>query len=139
MEATTRGRYTLRAALALARIGNNGTPASIETLAEEEKIPSVILEQLFFKLRKAGIVASVRGPEGGIYFARPPDRLTVKELLDAAGENLDLTSHDEPQGEVPWGERLSRGVWAGLTDLIKGRLGGITLAALLAQEDLTEN
>jgi Rrf2 family iron-sulfur cluster assembly transcriptional regulator len=139
MEATTRGRYALRAALALAWIGKDGAPAPIETLAEEENIPSVILEQLFFKLRKAGIVSSIRGPEGGICFVRPPETLTVKELLDAVGEDLDLANHDEPLGEGSRGARLSRGVWAGLTDLIKGYLGGITLAALLAKEDLTEN
>jgi Rrf2 family iron-sulfur cluster assembly transcriptional regulator len=136
MEATTRGRYTLRASLALAKIEKDGEPVPIAVLAEQENIPSVALEQIFFKLKKAGIVASLRGPEGGVCFSRPLDRLTAKDLLDAAGEDLDLANQGRQEAEEypRIGERLSRGVWAGLTDLINRYLSDITLADILKKE-----
>ncbi|MDR0598276.1 MAG: Rrf2 family transcriptional regulator [Treponema sp.] len=141
MKATTRSRYVLRASFALAKLEEEGTPVSVNRIAEEENIPSVLLDQLFFMLKKAGIVTSVRGPEGGVCFARPPDALTLKDLLDAAGEDLDFTDSGKPQPEdAPRiGERLSREVWAGLTDLIKGYFGGITLAAVLEKENSPGN
>jgi Rrf2 family iron-sulfur cluster assembly transcriptional regulator len=88
MRITLKGRYALRAALALAEMGKNGDMVSINTLSEAEDISSIFLEQIFFKLKKAKIVQSVRGPGGGFSFSRPLDELTVKEILDAAGEEL---------------------------------------------------
>ena len=136
MKATARSRYVLRASLALAKLEKDGAPVPIDRIAEQENIPSVLLDQIFFKLKKAGIVASVRGPEGGVCFARPPDALTLKDLLDAAGEDLDFTNHGKPQAEETsrMGERLSRDVWTGLTDLINGYFKGITLAAILEKD-----
>jgi Rrf2 family iron-sulfur cluster assembly transcriptional regulator len=141
MEASSRGRYALRAALALAKSGKDGVPVSINTIAEQENIPSVLLDQIFFKLKKAGIVESVRGADGGVYFARPLDTLTVKELLDAVGEELDLAKQGKQEaGEYPRiGERLSYDVWAGLTDLINRYFDSISLAALLEKEDVAGN
>jgi Rrf2 family iron-sulfur cluster assembly transcriptional regulator len=141
MNATTRSRYVLRASLVLAKIGKDGAPVSINTIAEQENIPSVLLDQIFFKLKKAGIVASVRGPDGGVYFVRPLDKLTVKDLLDAAGEELDLTNYGKQQARECFriGESLSHGVWAGLTDLINGYFGSITLTAILEKENLGGN
>jgi Rrf2 family iron-sulfur cluster assembly transcriptional regulator len=136
MRITTRGRYALRASLALAKIGKDRAPVSINTLAEEEKISSVFLEQIFFKLRKAGIVSSVRGPGGGFYFARPLDKLTLKEILDAAGEDLSLTNCDKQQEKhcPRRGACLSHSVWTEVTDLINGYFSNITLAAILEKE-----
>jgi Rrf2 family iron-sulfur cluster assembly transcriptional regulator len=140
MEATTRGRYVLRAALALAKIGKGGTPVPISTLAEQEDIPSVLLEQLFFKLKKAGIVASLRGPDGGVSFVKPLERLTVKDLLEAVGEELDLAKQANQEEEYPRiGESLSRGVWAGLTELIDRYFSNITLADILEKEKADRN
>ncbi|MDR3123282.1 MAG: Rrf2 family transcriptional regulator [Treponema sp.] len=138
MRITTRGRYALRASLALAKLGKDGAPVSINTLSEEENISSVFLEQIFFKLRKAGIVSSVRGPGGGFYFARPLDKLTLKEILDAAGEELDLTNCDkqETKGCSRAGACLSHSVWAGVTALINDYFSAITLAAILEKEHL---
>jgi Rrf2 family iron-sulfur cluster assembly transcriptional regulator len=138
MRITTRGRYALRASLALAQIGKDGAPVSINTLSEKENISSVFLEQIFFKLRKAGIVSSVRGPGGGFCFAQPLDKLTLKEILDAAGEELNLTNCDKQETEECSRTRacLSHGVWAGVTDLINKYFSDITLAAILDKAHL---
>jgi Rrf2 family iron-sulfur cluster assembly transcriptional regulator len=140
MNTSARSCYALRASLVLAKIGKAGEPVSIGAIEEQEHIPSVLLDQIFFKLKKAGIVVSVRGPEGGVYFARPLDKLTVKEVLDAAGEDPNLAKRCRPGEEGPrMGERLSQGVWTGLADLINGYFSGITLAAILENENFPGN
>jgi Rrf2 family iron-sulfur cluster assembly transcriptional regulator len=132
MRITTRGRYALRASLALAKLGKDGDPISINTLSEEENISSVFLEQIFFKLRKAGIVSSVRGPGGGFCFARPLGELSVKEILDAAGEDLSVTPCDKHQESC---DRisgcLSHHVWVETTEMVNNYLRNLTLASIL--------
>jgi Rrf2 family iron-sulfur cluster assembly transcriptional regulator len=132
MRITTRGRYALRASLALAKMGNSGNPVSINQLSEIENISPVFLEQIFFKLRKAGIVKSMRGPGGGFNFEKPLDQLTVKEILDAAGEELNITSCDrrtENCGKV--GECLSHQVWLDLSQMVNDYLAQLTLASVM--------
>jgi Rrf2 family iron-sulfur cluster assembly transcriptional regulator len=132
MRITTRGRYALRASLALAKLGKDGSPVSINNLSEEEQISSVFLEQIFFKLRKAGIVSSVRGPGGGFYFAQPLDQLTIKKILDAAGEELDLVACDRhSQNCERIGKCLSHSVWVDVTDMVNNYFNTITLASIL--------
>jgi Rrf2 family iron-sulfur cluster assembly transcriptional regulator len=132
MRITTRGRYALRASLALAKFGANKTPVSINYLSEQENISSVFLEQIFFRLRKAGIVSSIRGPGGGFCFVRPLDMITVKQILDAAGEELDLTFCDKQSENCDRiGECLSHIIWTEVHNMIKSFLDGITLASIL--------
>ena len=132
MRITTRGRYALRASLTLAKLGKDGAPVSINSLSEQESISSVFLEQIFFKLRKAGIVSSVRGPGGGFCFAQPLDKLTVKEILDAAGEDLELTACDKDKMDCPRiGFCSSHCVWNQVTELVNNYFSSITLASVL--------
>ncbi|MFP3043873.1 Rrf2 family transcriptional regulator [Treponema primitia] len=139
MRITTKGRYALRASLALAKIGKDGAPVSINILSEQENISSVFLEQIFFKLRKAGIVSSVRGPGGGFYFAQPLDQLTIKKILDAAGEELNLTACDKHTDDCSrLGMCLTHSVWADVTELINNFFGSITLATILEKEAFGE-
>ncbi|MDR3172189.1 MAG: Rrf2 family transcriptional regulator [Treponema sp.] len=132
MRITTRGRYALRASLALARLGKDGSPVSINNLSEEEHISSVFLEQIFFKLRKAGIVSSVRGPGGGFYFAQPLDKLTIKAILDAAGEDLNAIPCDKHTETCErLGDCLSHEVWTDVTELVNNFFNNVTLASIL--------
>jgi Rrf2 family iron-sulfur cluster assembly transcriptional regulator len=132
MRITARGRYALRATLALATMGKNGEPVSINSIGERENISPVFLEQIFFKLRKAGIVSSVRGPGGGFTFARPPDEIPVKEILDAAGEEMEFTYCDKRSGECGRvGECLCHNVWADVTEIVQKYFAGITLTSIL--------
>jgi Rrf2 family iron-sulfur cluster assembly transcriptional regulator len=139
MRVTTKGRYALRASLALAKMGKNGELVSINSLAEAENISSVFLEQIFFKLKKAGIVKSVRGPGGGFNFVHPLDKLTVKEILDAAGEELSAGTCDKHEGRcVRQSACISHRVWLNISELVNNYLGGLTLAALLEDKDYVE-
>ncbi|HTX74217.1 MAG TPA: Rrf2 family transcriptional regulator [Rectinemataceae bacterium] len=88
MRVTTKGRYALRAVLALAAESQDGKPVSIKTIAEHEDISAEFLEQIFFKLRRAGVIHSVRGPGGGFYFARSLDSISLLDVLEASGEGI---------------------------------------------------
>jgi len=129
---TTKGRYALRATIALAKLSENGKMVSINTLSEEEDISSLFLEQIFFKLRKAGIVKSIRGPGGGFLFNRPLDSINVKEVLDAAGEELIVLPCDRQSAEC---ERTSyciaHKVIITVTEKVNEYLKSITLQMLL--------
>lgn len=81
MRITTKGRYALRAVLALARVSKEGKPVSIKSISEREDISAEFLEQIFFKLRKADVIRSVRGPGGGFFFARPLDDITLLDII----------------------------------------------------------
>jgi Rrf2 family transcriptional regulator, iron-sulfur cluster assembly transcription factor len=88
---TTKGRYALRAVLSLAQHGTDGKPVSIKSISEREDISAEFLEQIFFKLRKANMIRSVRGPGGGFFFARPLDKITLMDIIEASGEGMGIT------------------------------------------------
>lgn len=92
MRMTTKGRYALRAVIALAKASDGVAPVSIRTLSEAEEISPEFLEQLFFKLRKAGLITSVRGPGGGFLFARPLADITLRDIIEASGEGVELAA-----------------------------------------------
>jgi len=129
---TTSGRYALRASLALARLKKDGQPISVSALAEDEEIPLVFLEQIFFKLRKAGLVSAVRGPGGGFYFAKPLEKLTVKQIFDAAGENLDVTFCNKRSDNCKRANTcVTHHVLTNAQELVNNYFEGITLASLI--------
>jgi Rrf2 family iron-sulfur cluster assembly transcriptional regulator len=136
MRITTRGRYALRAALALAELGQNGESVSINSLCESEDISSIFLEQIFFKLKKAGIVKSVRGPGGGFSFVRPLESLTVKEILDGAGEDLSLTMCDKHETTCDkLSDCVSHRVLAAATNKVNEYLGNLTLQMVMENKE----
>ncbi len=87
MRLTTKGRYGVRAVLNLAASYQN-RPVSIKKISEEEDISPEFLEQIFFKLKKAGLIRSLRGPGGGFVLNRKASEITIKDILDAVGEGI---------------------------------------------------
>ena len=132
MRITTRGRYALRAALAMIKLGKDGSPVSIRQLAECEGLSPVFLEQIFYKLRQAGIVSSVRGPGGGFRFSRPLSEINAKELLDAAGEGLELTPcGDDPAGCGKSSDCLAHLIWAEATGRMNAFFASLTFQVII--------
>jgi Rrf2 family cysteine metabolism transcriptional repressor len=82
MRMSTRGRFGLRALLQLAENDEN-YPKSVSSLAEDMQVSADYLMQLFVKLRRAGLVKSVRGPRGGFKLSRPPSKITVGDIVRA--------------------------------------------------------
>lgn len=80
MKLSTRGRYGLKAMVDLA-VEYGGGPMSISALAAMQGISDAYLEQLIAGLRRAGLVTSMRGAQGGYALSRPPEDINVGEIL----------------------------------------------------------
>ncbi len=134
MRITTKGRYALRAVLQLVT-SSNGKPISIRKLAEAEEISPEFLEQIFFKLRKAGIINSTRGPGGGFTLRKDPSKITVTEIFDAIGEGLALSPcvHPESNGKICDRETdcITRKIWLDATTHLREYFSKMTLTGIL--------
>ncbi len=90
MRVTTKGRYALRAMINLAQnIGDK--PLSIKKITEVEDLSPIFLEQIFTKLKKYGLIKSIRGAGGGFLLAREAADISVKDILEAVEEGIRLT------------------------------------------------
>ena len=87
MRLTSKGRYAVRAMLDLT-MHSNGNPVRLQEVSNRQGISLHYLEQLFRKLRNGRAVKSVRGPGGGYILARSMDHITIKDVLDCVGENI---------------------------------------------------
>src|SRR5438105_8282764 len=90
MRLTTKGRFAVTAMIDVAMHNGEG-PVTLAGVAERQKISLSYLEQLFGKLRRAGLVDSVRGPGGGYNLARASEGASVADIISAAGEAIDAT------------------------------------------------
>ena len=93
---STSARYSLRALSDLCTYPQE--PVSVSDIAARQNIPSAYLEQLFGKLRRAGILESIRGSQGGYMLARPENEITIAEILQAIGEPLIFGSCQTEKG-----------------------------------------
>jgi Rrf2 family iron-sulfur cluster assembly transcriptional regulator len=93
MKLSTKGRY---AVTALADIALNGEarPVTLAEISERQDISLAYLEQLFVRLRRAGIVESVRGPGGGYLLARVPEEMRISDIMVAVDERLNAMGCD---------------------------------------------
>jgi len=84
---STKGRYAVMAMVDLARHGD-GNPVSLAEIAERQEISLSYLEQLFAKLRRSGLVRSVRGPGGGYLLAHDRDETRIADIIIAVDESM---------------------------------------------------
>ncbi|MBQ6434535.1 MAG: Rrf2 family transcriptional regulator [Synergistaceae bacterium] len=86
MKLSTIARYGLRAMSDLCLSSQNSNPVSVSDIASRQNIPVNYLEQLFSKLRRNGLLESVRGAQGGYFLTRPANEISISEILNALGE-----------------------------------------------------
>lgn len=135
MKLTTKGRYAVTALLDLALHARKG-PVSLADISERQEISISYLEQLFAKLRKNGLVKSVRGPGGGYRLSREADAIFVAEVIDAVDESIDVT-RCEGRGDCQNGERcLTHDLWMDLSNQIHKFLSGISLQSLVDRAEI---
>lgn len=79
---SSKGRYGLKALFHIA-YHSGGRPTQMREIAEHESIPARFLEQIFHELKRAGIVAAKRGPQGGYLLARHPVEITLGDVIRA--------------------------------------------------------
>jgi Rrf2 family iron-sulfur cluster assembly transcriptional regulator len=135
MKLTTKGRYAVTALLDLALHARKG-PVSLADISERQEISISYLEQLFAKLRKNGLVNSVRGPGGGYRLSRDANAIFVAEVIDAVDESIDVT-RCEGRGDCQNGERcLTHDLWMDLSQQIHSFLSGISLQSLVDRSEI---
>jgi Rrf2 family iron-sulfur cluster assembly transcriptional regulator len=130
MRLTTKGRYAVTAMIDIALHRQRG-PVSVTEVAERQAISSAYLEQLFSKLKRAGLLQSVRGPGGGYELARPLDEVTVSDIIAAVGEGVDATRCHGAADCHDGAMCLTHDLWTALSSHIDSFLTSVTLGALL--------
>ena len=133
MKLSTRGRYALLALVDIACHQKNGL-VSINEVSQRQDVSLPYLEQLFSKLRKNGLLASVRGPGGGYRLARPMGTIRIEEILTAVDETIDaLSTGAGVKGGASGTEEqaLSNRLWEGLSAHVYLFLHKTTLADVI--------
>ncbi|GGL95509.1 Fe-S cluster assembly transcriptional regulator IscR [Pseudomonas asuensis] len=111
-------------------------PVSLADISERQGISLSYLEQLFAKLRRGTLVTSVRGPGGGYQLSRDMQDIHVAQVIDAVNESVDAT-RCQGQGDCHSGDIcLTHHLWCDLSDQIHTFLSGITLADLVARNEI---
>ncbi|MCG9892906.1 MAG: Rrf2 family transcriptional regulator [Thermosynechococcaceae cyanobacterium MS004] len=129
MKLTTRGHYSVKALLDLSLQKNYG-PASVNDIARRQSLPAPYLEKLLIELRRANLVRSVRGSQGGYQLARSPNQISVGQVLEALGEWIEPFPQNataETQKAEDW---VTIAVWKRLEQHLKTVLYAITLEDL---------
>lgn len=143
MRVTTWTEYSLLIALHLARRGRTGPePVAARELAEAERLPADYVEQILLRLRRAGLVESIRGSRGGYYLSREPDTITVRDVMAASEHQtfeVNCSSHPLDADRCnPAAACSIRPVWHALQRRVDELLSGITLADLLKEQPTGE-
>jgi Rrf2 family protein len=137
MYISTRGRYAVRALLDIA-LSENEIPVSLRGISERQNLPISYLEQIFNRLKKEGIVRSVRGVHGGYHLGKPATEITVGSVIKSMEGPIRLAKCDKPMAQretcVGPDDCSARIMWKNLEDKIDVMLENITLAQMV-QED----
>lgn len=132
MKISTKGRYGLRAMVDMA-VYSAGDHISLKSIAERQNISEGYLEQVFSTLRKAGLISSIKGAQGGYALADRPAKITVGAVLRALEGNLSVI--DEKSMQEKTNDRIEdcirETVWSTINNSIDDVVDNITL------EDLT--
>ena len=134
MRLTTKGRFAVTAMVDLAQRCSEG-PVSLAGISERQKISLSYLEQLFGKLRRRQLVASVRGPGGGYCMAKELDSVSVADIIDAVDESLDATQcggKGNCEGETQ--PCMTHELWTSLNEKMFEYLRSVSLGDLVARQ-----
>ena len=137
MKLTTKGRYAVTAMLDLALRYDKGA-VTLADIARRQGISLSYLEQLFAKLRRSGLVDSVRGPGGGYTLAMEPSKVSVAEIIVAINENIDATRCGGEKNCHGDETCLTHQLWEDLSVRIHEFLNGITLGDLVNKPHVQE-
>jgi Rrf2 family protein len=132
LELNTKGRYAVMAMTDLAKHGGVD-PVPLSAVAERQHISLAYLEQLFLRLRRAGLVNSERGRAGGYRLGRDAASITVAEVMAAVEEGTRMTRCAGELGMpcLPGERCLTHGLWDALGEHIGDFLAGVTLKDVL--------
>lgn len=98
MKLTRRGHYSVKALLDLSLQPRFG-PTSVKSIAKRQELPAPYLEKLLIEMRRAGLVQSVRGSQGGYQLARSPAQISLGQILEAVGETIEPLPRHSPDAD----------------------------------------
>lgn len=130
MKLSTKSRYAVMAMVDLAQ-RSEGQPVALADIAKRQAISLSYLEQLFAKLRRHGVVKSVRGPGGGYTLGRAAERIRISDVVLAVDEPVKMTrcSPGSPEGCGANKTQCStHDLWEALGNQIYGFLNSVTIA-----------
>ena len=133
MRLTTKGRFAVTAMLDLALRQENG-PVTLSGVAERQRISLSYLEQLFGKLRRQELVASVRGPGGGYCLARDARSISVAQIIIAVDEPLDATQCGGKENCLDEHRCMTHDLWSSLSQRMYDYLDSVNLHELMEQQ-----
>jgi Rrf2 family iron-sulfur cluster assembly transcriptional regulator len=133
MRLTTKGRFAVTAMLDLALNSGDG-PVTLSNISERQKISLSYLEQLFGKLRRGGLVESVRGPGGGYNLARPADAMSVADIIIAVEEQLDSRQCEGKENCAGDRRCMTHDLWESLNDTVITYLAGVKMSQLVEKQ-----
>ncbi len=136
MKISSKGRYALEALIYLATLPAN-EPAQVKDIAKNTAIPQKYLEQIFFVLRQANILAAKRGPSGGYYFQKSPTTLTVGAIVRIVeGEIIAVDCLQDKSSCITlelYESCTTRALWEKISNIISTVMDNTTIAALAFQ------
>lgn len=138
MKLSTKGQYGVLAMYELANHYGDG-PMSIKEIATKQNVSDAYLEQLFSKLKKAGLIKSLRGSHGGYHLTRDPSEISVGEVIDAVEGPIEFCGCDAE--DVTCNRALhcpTMGLWADVQKSIRSVIDHRSLADLVTAEKQTE-
>ena len=110
-----------------------GAPVQIRVISERQAIPARYLEQIFQRLRRAGLVLSKRGPGGGYTLARAPEEISLREIIEALEGPLPEGLEMDPTDDSSEGVFRPSFVWGAVAEQLAGVLSEMTLDILCKQ------
>jgi len=143
MKLSTKARYAVIALVDLAQHGKKVDgkikPISLLDISQRQSLSQQYLEQLFSKLRRAGIVESMRGQNGGYFLAIAPADISISQIVNAVDEPIKST-HCDPNSELgcqgKQSKCLAHPLWMGLENSIHSYLTSITLNDVMTQRPM---
>ncbi len=132
MELNTKGRYAVMAMADLAKQGSTAaTP--LPAIAERQAISIAYLEQIFIRLRRAGLVESARGRAGGYKLGRPANEIAIADIMSAVEEDVRMTrcGGDDGASCLPGTRCITHNLWEALGAQIATFLSTVTLQDVL--------
>jgi Rrf2 family protein len=134
MRVSTRGDYACRALLSMALHLDESPTQSVRDIAQRTALPQPYLEQILLALKGAGLVRSKRGVGGGYVLARPPDQITLAEIVSAVDGPIQLGDFGMPHSDGACdheGQCVLLTVWNNVGDHMRTHLQAHTLDAMV--------
>jgi Rrf2 family iron-sulfur cluster assembly transcriptional regulator len=138
MRLTAKSRYAVTALLDLV-IHTQNTRVTLADIADRQVISLSYLEQLFARLRKAGLVKGIRGPGGGYLLAKSANDITIADIIEGVNEPISVRACAGDENCFNGGRCLVHDLWENLDYEIASYLSNFTLADVLAQQSNARN